>query len=72
MINIMHASAAMVIVFSQHDDAGYREHFQQAGAHFFFNKAQEAGKLIATLTELASCHAAVCDDGARVGPAHNT
>ena len=49
-----HAPCAKVIVFSQHDDAGYREQFEQAGAQFFFNKTHETGKLIAALSELAS------------------
>lgn len=49
-----HAPAAKVIVFSQHDDAGYREQFEQAGANFFFNKTHETGQLIATLTQLAA------------------
>ena len=48
-----HAPAAKVIVFSQHDDAGYREQFEQAGAHFFFNKTHETAQLVATLTRLA-------------------
>jgi DNA-binding NarL/FixJ family response regulator len=49
-----HAPGTTVIVFSQHDDAGYREQFEQAGAQFFFNKTHEAAKLIATLTQLAA------------------
>jgi len=48
------APAAQVIVFSQHDDAGYREQFEQAGAQFFFNKTHETGQLVATLTRLAA------------------
>jgi DNA-binding NarL/FixJ family response regulator len=48
-----HAPAAKVIVFSQHDDAGYREQFEEAGAHFFFNKTHETAQLLATLTRLA-------------------
>jgi DNA-binding NarL/FixJ family response regulator len=50
----MRAPGAKVIVFSQHDDAGYREQFEQAGANFFFNKTHETGQLVATLTRLAS------------------
>jgi DNA-binding NarL/FixJ family response regulator len=49
-----HNPAAKVIVFSQHDDAGYREQFEEAGAHFFFNKTHETGQLVAMLTRLAS------------------
>ena len=49
-----HAPAAKVIVFSQHDDAGYREQFEQAGAQYFFNKTHETGELVATLAELAA------------------
>jgi DNA-binding NarL/FixJ family response regulator len=48
-----HAPGPKVIVFSQHDDAGYREQFEQAGAQFFFNKTHETGQLVATLTRLA-------------------
>jgi DNA-binding NarL/FixJ family response regulator len=48
------APAAKVIVFSQHDDAGYREQFEQAGAQYFFNKTHETGKLVATLSQLAA------------------
>jgi DNA-binding NarL/FixJ family response regulator len=48
------APAAKVIVFSQHDDPEYREQFQQAGAHFFFNKTHESGQLVDTLTALAA------------------
>ena len=43
-----------VIVFSQHDDAEYREQFTQAGAQFFLNKTTEPGKLRTTLTDLAT------------------
>ena len=49
-----HAPSAKVIVFSQHDDAGYREQFAQAGADLFFNKTHEAGALVAALTGLAA------------------
>jgi DNA-binding NarL/FixJ family response regulator len=49
-----HAPAVKVIVFSQHDDPEYREQFEQAGAHFFFNKTHEAGELVATLRQLAT------------------
>jgi DNA-binding NarL/FixJ family response regulator len=49
-----YAPGTTVIVFSQHDDTGYREQFEQAGAHFFFNKTHEAAKLIASLTRLAA------------------
>jgi DNA-binding NarL/FixJ family response regulator len=49
-----HIPAATVIVFSQHDDAGYRDQFAQAGARFFFNKTHETEQLVATLTELAT------------------
>jgi DNA-binding NarL/FixJ family response regulator len=49
-----HAPGAKVIVFSQHDDAGYREQFAQAGAHFFFNKTHETSLLVATLTRLGA------------------
>jgi DNA-binding NarL/FixJ family response regulator len=48
-----HAPNAKVIVFSQHDDPGYREQFEQAGASFFFNKTHETAQLVATLAELA-------------------
>jgi DNA-binding NarL/FixJ family response regulator len=47
-----HAPDAKVIVFSQHDDPGYREQFEQAGATFFFNKTHETSQLVATLTQL--------------------
>ena len=46
--------SATVIVFSQHDDAGYREQFAQAGAQFFFNKTHETEQLVAALTNLAA------------------
>ena len=49
-----HAPDAKVIVFSQHDDPGYREQFEQAGATFFFNKTHETSQLVATLTELGA------------------
>jgi DNA-binding NarL/FixJ family response regulator len=49
-----HAPSAKVIVFSQHDDAGYREQFAQAGADLFFNKTHEAGALVAALTGLGA------------------
>lgn len=49
-----HASQSKVIIFSQHDDVGYREQFEQAGAQYFFNKTHETGQLVATLTELAA------------------
>ena len=49
-----HSAAAKVIIFSQHDDAGYREQFEQAGAQYFFNKTHETGELVATLTQLAA------------------
>jgi two-component system invasion response regulator UvrY len=49
-----HIPSATVIVFSQHDDAGYREQFAQAGAQFFFNKTHETEQLVAALTKLAS------------------
>ena len=48
------AADTTVIVFSQHDEPGYREQFQHAGAQFFFNKTCEAGKLIAILAQLAA------------------
>lgn len=49
-----HAPTVKVIVFSQHDDAGYREQFAQAGAQFFFNKTHETEQLVSALTELAA------------------
>ena len=49
-----HIPTVKVIVFSQHDDAGYREQFAQAGAQFFFNKTHETEQLVSTLTELAA------------------
>jgi len=49
-----HVPTLKVIVFSQHDDAGYREQFAQAGAQFFFNKTHETEQLVSTLTELAA------------------
>ena len=60
-----HAPSAKVIVFSQHDDAGYREQFEQAGANFFFNKTRETGKLVATLTQLAAGPPPACDSFAQ-------
>jgi DNA-binding NarL/FixJ family response regulator len=47
------SSATIVIVFSQHDDPGYREQFASAGADHFFNKTCETTQLIAVLTGLA-------------------
>jgi hypothetical protein len=44
-------------VFSQHDDPGYREQFEQAGATFFFNKTHETSQLVATLTQLGGTSA---------------
>ena len=55
-----HAPDTSVIVFSQHDDADYREQFEQAGARFFFNKTHEAAKLIAVLTQLAGARSLFC------------
>jgi DNA-binding NarL/FixJ family response regulator len=52
-----HAPDAKVIVFSQHDDPGYREQFEQAGATFFFNKTHETSQLVATLTQLGGTSA---------------
>jgi DNA-binding NarL/FixJ family response regulator len=49
-----HAPAATVIVFSQYDEPEYREQFEQAGAHLFFNKTHETGKLVDALTEIAA------------------
>ena len=49
-----HAPGAKVIVFSQHDDPEYREQFERAGAHFFFNKTHETGQLVATLSEIGA------------------
>ena len=49
-----HAPRAKVIVFSQHDEPEYRERFERAGAHFFFNKTRETEKLVAALTQLAA------------------
>ncbi len=48
-----HAPHATVIVFSQHDDPGYREQFEQAGAQYFFNKTRDTGQLVTTLSQLA-------------------
>ena len=48
-----HDPHSKVIVFSQHDDVGYREQFAQAGALYFFNKTLDANKLVATLTAIA-------------------
>ena len=47
-----HAPSAKVIVFSQHDDAGYRDQFAEAGAQFFFNKTGETEQLVDALREL--------------------
>ena len=49
-----HAQPVQVIVFSQHDDAEYREQFQQAGARFFFNKTHETANLRNTLQRTAA------------------
>jgi DNA-binding NarL/FixJ family response regulator len=49
-----HVPMVKVIVFSQHDDAGYREQFAQAGAQFFFNKTHETEQLMTALAELAA------------------
>jgi DNA-binding NarL/FixJ family response regulator len=49
-----HAASTMVIVFSQHDDAGYREQFAQAGAQLFFNKTHETEQLVSALAALAA------------------
>jgi DNA-binding NarL/FixJ family response regulator len=48
------APATTVIVFSQHDDAGYRDQFGQAGAQFFFDKTHDTEQLVAALRELAA------------------
>jgi DNA-binding NarL/FixJ family response regulator len=53
-----HTLTTKVIVFSQHDDPGYRDQFERSGADFFFNKTRDTGELIATLTHLA---AQLCD-----------
>jgi DNA-binding NarL/FixJ family response regulator len=53
-----HAARTQVIVFSQHDDAGYREQFEQAGAQYFFNKTNETTKLVATLNAIALAQSA--------------
>jgi DNA-binding NarL/FixJ family response regulator len=49
-----HAPSATVIIFSQHDDPGYREQFAQAGAQFFFNKTHETEQLVSALTKMAA------------------
>jgi len=49
-----HAARTKVIVFSQHDDAGYREQFMRAGAQYFFNKTHETAMLVATLSAIAA------------------
>ena len=49
-----HTPTTKVIVFSQHDDPGYRDQFERAGADYFFNKTRETGELIATLARLAA------------------
>jgi DNA-binding NarL/FixJ family response regulator len=48
------APSATVIVFSQYDEPEYREQFERAGAHFFFNKTRETRQLVATLTQLGA------------------